>query len=363
MGHSRILKTEELTYLITTILPIMIKKTSKKTPYINMQEGVKAYIKLRQDVTRQGILDRAYGYYAVLICVTFFGLFLSAYMIVTTPISFFLLVWCVLFALFSVQVGGLIHDAGHRAIAKTTKVNDLLGNIFGAIVVVGYQAWNINHNKHHAHTNQEDQDPDLELPLHGFTKRQYNRQKGLWKIIRKYQVYSFYPLRSLAVFNYRLSNINYLKKEKKRTILWIAFIWFVGIYVWFVLPFIVFSFPKALFIFLFVHIPTGFYLSNVFAPNHKGMPQIPKNVKISFIEHQIMTSRNIYGNWLTDYIFMGLNYQIEHHLFPNCPRNKLKLITPYVLEVCKKMNMEYTQTSIIESNKIILASLQKVALS
>lgn len=100
---------------------------------------------------------------------------------------------------------------------------------------------------------------------------------------------------------------------------------------------------------------------NIFAPNHKGMPQLPKDIKISFMEHQIMTTRNIYGHWLTDFVYLGLNYQIEHHLFPNCPRNKLKLITPYVEDICRKMNLEFTRVSVLESNKIILSELNRIA--
>src|SRR5260221_568858 len=125
----------------------------------------------------------------------------------------------------------------------------------------------------------------------------------------------------------------------------------------------IFSLAKALLVFFIVHTATGFYVSNIFAPNHKGMPQLGKHVKISFLEHQIMTSRNIYGHWLTDYVFMGLNYQIEHHLFPNTPRNKFKKITPYVMEICRRRKLEFIQTGIIESNKIILSELRRIAAS
>jgi fatty acid desaturase len=74
-----------------------------------------------------------------------------------------------------------------------------------------------------------------------------------------------------------------------------------------------------------------------------------------------MTSRNVDGHWLTDFVYMGLNYQIEHHLFPNCPRINLPKITPYVKEICKKMKLEYTSVSIIETDKIILKELNDVA--
>jgi fatty acid desaturase len=336
----------------------VIKKDESKQEILN---GTKAYIQLRQQVTEHGVLNRAYGYYTVLSLVDFFGLFFSVYQIIVTPLSFLLVFWCLVAVFFIVQFGGLFHDAGHRAIAKSTKVNDVLGFIYSTTIAMGYSYWRINHNKHHSHTNQEDEDPDLDLPLHAFTQRQFAKQKGVYKLLRKYQAYIYYPLRSLVGFTQRTDSLRYFKQERTPGAILELIVWLAAMFVWFALPFFIFPLAKAFLVFFVVHIGTGFYISNIFAPNHKGMPQLAKNVKISFLEHQIMTSRNIYGHWLTDFVFMGLNYQIEHHLFPNCPRNKLKEITPHVLEICRKMNLEYTQVTVIESNRIILATLSQVA--
>ncbi|MGD9891196.1 MAG: fatty acid desaturase, partial [Dehalococcoidia bacterium] len=71
--------------------------------------------------------------------------------------------------------------------------------------------------------------------------------------------------------------------------------------------------------------------------------------------------RNITPGRFVDFMYFGLNYQIEHHLFPTCPRNKLKLITPYVKEICARTGLEYTQADIITSNRIILGELNSVA--
>ena len=93
------------------------------------------------------------------------------------------------------------------------------------------------------------------------------------------------------------------------------------------------------------------------------MPEIKKGLKLSFLEQSIITSRNLKGGFLTELFFIGLNLQIEHHLFTNCPRNKLKLITPYAKKLCHEMGLEYTDVGIIETNKIILDELRKVALA
>jgi hypothetical protein len=43
-----------------------------------------------------------------------------------------------------------------------------------------------------------------------------------------------------------------------------------------------------------------------------------------FLREQVLTARNIYGNWFIDFMYGGLNYQIEHHLFPSMPRYSLR---------------------------------------
>ncbi len=91
------------------------------------------------------------------------------------------------------------------------------------------------------------------------------------------------------------------------------------------------------------------------------MPQVARDAGMSFIEQQVITSRNIRGGFFTDTAMVGLNYQIEHHLFPSCPRNKLKLVTPFVQEVCERLNLEYTCVSIVETNRILLRELRAVA--
>ena len=61
----------------------------------------------------------------------------------------------------------------------------------------------------------------------------------------------------------------------------------------------------------------GLYLGCSFAPNHKGMPILDAADQSDFLRRQALTSRNVRGGWLTDFALGGLNYQIEHHLFPS----------------------------------------------
>ena len=347
----------------------MAKKTKKPSSLIKPQDpqsvslidGTKAYAQLRETVMQQGILNRSYRYYAMLVTCIYAGFIFSLYNIVVQKSLAPLIFWCFAFSFFSVQIAGLFHDAGHYAIFKSKKLNGLIGHLFGATIAAGFSSWKIKHNLHHAYPNQEGADPDVDLPLLSFTRERFTAKKGVAKLLRRYQKYIYYPLGILVVFTVRDTAIRYFRKNFKPKMTWEVVIFILGLFAWFVLPFLLFPLSKAFIVLAIVNATVGVYLFNVFAPNHKGMPMLAHNVKLSFLEHQVITTRNIYGHWLTDFVYMGLNYQIEHHLFPNCPRNKLRLITPYLLEICKKLHLEYTQVDVITSSKMILDELDAIA--
>jgi hypothetical protein len=86
-------------------------------------------------------------------------------------------------------------------------------------------------------------------------------------------------------------------------------VYLCGFSLLFVAPFVLFSVEKALFVFFVVHVTSGVYLANCFAPNHKGMPWVESRVPISFLEQQVITARNVSGGRLTDFLLGGLNHQ------------------------------------------------------
>jgi fatty acid desaturase len=321
--------------------------------------GTRRYARLRQDVSDAGILDHDYRYYALLIGIVASGIAISLYYVIHVPVSLPLIFWMLVFSCFAVQACGLIHDAGHRTIFASTSWNNLLGEVFSVFLGMGFTSWRLTHNVHHAHTNMDGEDPDLQIPLHAFTAQQIQRQGRIARGLRRYQATVFYPMRTLVVFSRRLASIDHLRHRQlgPRLVCEIA-LWVAGLVAWFILPFIMFPMTKAVLFFFIVHPTMGFYLSNVFAPNHKGMPQFQKGLKISFLEQQIRTSRNVAPNWFIDIVFMGLNYQIEHHLFPTCPRGKLNQITPYVRAVCRETGLPYTEVGVIEANRLILRALR-----
>ena len=80
----------------------------------------------------------------------------------------------------------------------------------------------------------------------------------------------------------------------------------------------------------------GLLLGGAFAPNHTGMPIVAHNEKIDFLRRQVLMSRNIRGGWPTHFALGGLNYQIEHHLFPSMPRSNLRRAQPIVRDYLRQ---------------------------
>ena len=101
----------------------------------------------------------------------------------------------------------------------------------------------------------------------------------------------------------------------------------------------------------------GLYMGCSFAPNHKGMPTIAADEDVDYLRRQVLTSRNVRGGILTDLVLGGLNYQIEHHLFPNMPRPSLRHAQPLVRAYCEHHQISYTETSLLGSYTAALAHL------
>ena len=106
------------------------------------------------------------------------------------------------------------------------------------------------------------------------------------------------------------------------------------------------------------------YLGISFAPNHKGMPIIETAAATSFARRQVVTARNITGGRFTDFMLGGLNYQIEHHLFPSMPRPNLRRVQGLVRDFCVAADLCYREeasSSHSARSSITLATLEQPA--
>jgi fatty acid desaturase len=115
---------------------------------------------------------------------------------------------------------------------------------------------------------------------------------------------------------------------------------------------------------MLVHQATfGVYNVLIFAPNHKGMPNVTEDRRLDFLREQVLTARNVRGHPLVDFWYGGLNYQIEHHLFPTMPRNRLAEAQPIVRAFCEERGIDYYETGLLRSYREVIGHLNEVATS
>ena len=179
--------------------------------------------------------------------------------------------------------------------------------------------------------------------------------------IIKYQAYFFFPLLTLTFLDLQCQGIGFLLQKRPQNSaleLILLGIHFVSYCVSFVALFGVW---KATLFILLHQALTGLYMGSIFAPNHKGMPVYDENSRREFLYRQVLTSRNVKSHPLTDFWYGGLNYQIEHHLFPGMPRNNLSVARHIVMTFCLEQSIPYTEVSFIQSYKDILQHLHQVS--
>jgi fatty acid desaturase len=90
------------------------------------------------------------------------------------------------------------------------------------------------------------------------------------------------------------------------------------------------------------------------------MPILAADANVDYLRRQVLTSRNVRGGLLTDWALGGLNYQIEHHLFPNMPRSSLRRAQPLARQFCSEHQITYTETSLIGSYRVALRHLNEL---
>ena len=104
----------------------------------------------------------------------------------------------------------------------------------------------------------------------------------------------------------------------------------------------------------------GLYMGSSFAPNHKGMTYFAPGEKVDYLRRQVLSSRNIRGGPVTDFALGGLNYQIEHHLFPSMPRPNLRHARGLVQAFCARRGIRYCETDLVSSYAQVLRHLNTV---
>lgn len=323
------------------------------------------YTDLSRSIRGSGLLDRRYAYYwsRIALAVVAFILLWAGFFALGN--SWFQPLLAVVLGVLMTQFGFLGHDAAHRQIFRSAAWNDWTSRLLGGVFAgMSYGWWKDKHNRHHAAPNQEGRDPDIGPGAIAFTRDIAARRTGGfagWFVKR--QGWLFFPLLTLEGLNLHAESIRPLFRSgtpKPQRVEAGLVIVRLAAYVAVLLA--VLPLGKAAVFFAVQSAVFGLCLGSSFAPSHKGMPIVPPGVQVDFLRRQVLMSRNVRGGMLVEGAMGGLNYQIEHHLFPSMPRPNLKRAQPIVRAYCDLHEVSYAEAGLFESYGIVIGYLNHVGL-
>lgn len=259
---------------------------------------------------------------------------------------------------------GIMHDANHGSYSKKKWVNKYLGytmNLIGA----NAEIWKLQHNVlHHSYTNIHGGDDDINVPgVLRFTP--HDKRYGIHKLQFIY-AWLLYGLSTLSrttarefvqATRYRKLGLINGKGEFRRMILRIS-AWKIFYYTYLlVIPLIVVPVPFWVIIvaYLTMHVVTGIAMTSIFHTAHLVPAcQFPEadaqgEIKTSWVAHELKTTSNFSPRSnVFSWFIGGLNYQVEHHLFPNICHVHYKKISKIVATTTKEFGLPYhTQKNFI----------------
>ena len=265
---------------------------------------------------------------------------------------------CILFGCLTAAIGfNVMHDGAHGSFSKSKILNKMAGsslNFLGASAIM----WNMKHNIiHHTYTNIDGVDDDIEArPWLRFATTQKKMK------MHKFQHYYFWFLYTLLhllwifltdykkYFSGKIGEMPIRKMTVQEHIsFWVAKVGYLFMFV--VLPIMLLGFGTWIIGFLIITMVTGFVISIVFQLAHTvehtefPMPDVLTNkIENDWAIHQINTTANFAtNNKLISWLVGGLNFQIEHHLFPRISHVHYPAISKIIKRTCAEYGINYVE--------------------
>lgn len=321
---------------------------------------------LAVQIRQAGLFERRPGYYSLKIVLTITSVAAGWAALLLLGDTWATLGVAALLGVMFTQLGFLGHDAGHQQVFRSRRANRLLGLAVGnALIGLSFGWWVPKHNAHHAHPNEVGRDPDVDAGLipASMRARSVDEPSGFARLLARRQAGLYFPLmllRSTGLYVYGIRRLLH-ERDRAAALEGLLIALFAALYLAAVLS--VLSPLKAL---AFVAVQQGvfsLYVGCSFAPNHKGMPLIDGDTPMSFVRRQVITARNVAGGHFTTFVLGGLNYQIEHHLFPTMPRPNLARAQSIVRAFCIESQLGYCEDSLIGSFRHVIRELHDVAVA
>lgn len=348
---------------ITKIMPDATDAAFAQSPALKPtpQDQMADFAELPRRIREQGLLDRQLRYYTIKIVSTLAMLSLSIAILLLVDNFWIQIANAAFLAFVFGQIGYIGHDAGHLGVLRSAKGNRLIGYAVSFLLSMSQSWWLNQHNQHHRSPNDLDDDPHTHIPVLAFSEEKAIRMRGILRFMAAYQAFYFVPILTFESLALRFSSAQFLmSKRRPRTYLPELGLMALHFTLYFGLLFYALS-PWQALAFALVHQSLfGLYYGLVFAPNHKGMLILDKEEPLDFVRTQVLTTRNVKPNFLVDFLYGGLNYQIEHHLFTMMPRNRLGKARPIVMAFCQERGIPYYETGTLRSYREILSHMHQV---
>jgi fatty acid desaturase len=289
--------------------------------------------------------------------------------------------WC---SLFLVPIGALAamtasmvgHEAAHGSFAARPAHNELMLHIaFPLFTGLGAQHWKDKHNRrHHGHPNVVGIDDDIDLWPMALSSVEYERSSRLrrwWQ--RRLQGYLFWPLTLFLAFAMRAATwrtiVRRLRAPRRgRRIdrgLAADIACLVAHYtLWLVVPSFWFGFLPVALLYAGLWSIVGLLLGLVFAPAHIGLPIVAGAVRDGAKKggwlRQLESTRNlVMPRWMSWFV-VGLDHQVEHHLFPRIPHQHIRQAAEEVRRWCHRIGAPYQEigygAAIVDVTRFLFAS-------
>jgi fatty acid desaturase len=267
-------------------------------------------------------------------------------------------------ALLLAQFAFVGHDAGHGAIARRPAVNRALGQ-FAMTLVTGlaFDEWIARHRAHHRHCQDEARDPDMAVDcVVSLTDASRHRKGRIGRWLTRRQAWLVWPAALLFGHSQRLLSQAAVLAHPHRHLLDAAAL-VAHFALWFGVPCLLLGVPpaQAVLVYLLPLTLLGPYLAAIFWVNHIGMPLVARTDAFSFLEHQAVTSRTITAAPIWHWVFGGLNFQVEHHLFPKVPSRRLAALQPIVQRHLQSHRVPYHAVSWPTALRAVGTHLRDVA--
>ncbi|OLF09272.1 hypothetical protein BLA60_18950 [Actinophytocola xinjiangensis] len=322
------------------------------------------FTELRDRVAAAGLLDPRPDHYLVRITVNLACAAACWTAFALVGDSWWQLLVAVALGVTFVWSGFIGHDVGHRQVSRSPRTVRVLGLLhMNLLIGAAFGWWVAHHNRHHSEPNNLDQDPDTQRRqvIFDVSELPAKARTPFRRFVIRFQSVMFFVLLAQEAWRVHLAGFTAARAGALRRP-WLELglvvahgVALVGATV------LVLSPLRAVAFLLMSQTVFGVYLGAVFAPNHKGMPVYRSDVELDWLHRQVLTARNVAPGPVTDFLYGGLNYQIEHHLFPGMPRGNLGRARPIVRAYCAEHGIPYVEVSAWASYREVARFLGSVS--